>query len=103
MDIFHLSPLGCSLCISTATRTRFSSTATFAAIHTFPLIAALIIAHAQQTPLCTSIAWTGQFMAHAPHSIHEDGCISSTCSFPSAKTPWGQTCVQRRQLMHLSG
>lgn len=68
-----------------------------------PLSAARIIAHAQPTPLCTSIAWAGQFRAHAPHSIHAAGCMSSACSFPSAKTPWGQTCVHRRQLIHFSG
>jgi len=69
----------------------------------FPRTAALIIAHAQPTPLCTAIAWTGQFRAQAPHSMHAAGRTRSARSAPSAKTPWGQTCVHRRQLMHRSG
>jgi hypothetical protein len=52
----------------------------------FPLMAALIIAHAQPTPLWTVIACTGQLRAHAPHSMQEAGFASSTWSFPSAKT-----------------
>ncbi len=38
----------------------------------FPRRAALIIAHAQPTPLWTAIAWTGQLRAHAPHSMQAD-------------------------------
>ena len=68
-----------------------------------PLRAAWIIAHAHPTPLWTSIACVGQFRAHAPHSMHSDGCASSACASPSAKTAWGQTWVQRWQLMHRSG
>jgi len=69
----------------------------------FPRSAAPIIAHAHPTPLWTSMACTGQFFAHAPHSMQAQGLASSAWSFPSAKTRWGQTCVQRRQLMHFSG
>jgi len=69
----------------------------------FPRRAALIIAQAQPTPLCTSIAWVGQLRAHAPHSMQSDGRASSARFSPSAKTEWGQTCVQRLQLMHRSG
>jgi len=39
----------------------------------FPRSAAPIIAHAQPTPLFTSIACTGQFTAHAPHSMQDAG------------------------------
>jgi len=52
-----------------------------------PLRAAPIIAHAHPTPLFTSIAWTGQFRAQAPHSMHADGFKSSARSFPSPKIP----------------
>ena len=69
----------------------------------FPRKAALIIAQAHPTPLCTSIACTGQLRAQAPHSIQASGRVRFTCSFPSVKTPLGQTCVQRLQLMHRSG
>jgi hypothetical protein len=69
----------------------------------FPRMAAPIIAHAQPTPLSTSMACTGQFFAHAPHSMQARGFASMARSVPSAKTRWGQTCVQRRQLMHFSG
>jgi hypothetical protein len=69
----------------------------------FPRSAALIIAHAQPTPLSTSMAPAGQFFAQAPHSIQARGFTSSARLFPSVKTRWGQTCVQRRQLMHFSG
>jgi len=40
-------------------------------------MAALIIAHAHPTPLWTSIAFTGQFKAQAPHSMHAAGRASS--------------------------
>lgn len=69
----------------------------------FPRRAALIIAHAHPTPLCTSIARTGQLRAQAPHSMQEAGSTRSTWSFPSAKTACGHTCVQRLQLMHRPG
>jgi len=61
------------------------------------------MAQAHPTPLSTVIASTGQFPAQAPHSMQDDGLTSSACSGPSAKTPCGQTCVQRLQLMHRSG
>ena len=68
-----------------------------------PRRAAWIIAQAHPTPLYTSIACVGQFRAHAPHSMHCDGRPSCACFSPSAKTAWGQTWVQRLQLMHRSG
>jgi hypothetical protein len=43
----------------------------------FPRSAAPIIAHAHPTPLWTSIACTGQFFAHAPHSMQARGLASS--------------------------
>src|SRR5674476_1096140 len=104
MDIFYRSPLQDVFSGLLLQQEPTSPPSTHSPLSILlPLSAAPIIAHAQPTPLCTSIDWTGQFRAHAPHSIHEDGCMSSACSFPSAKTPWGQTCVQRRQLTHLSG
>ncbi len=68
-----------------------------------PLMAALIIAQAHPTPLCTSIAWTGQLRAQAPHSMHRVLWTSTAVFSPSIKTPWGQTWLHRRQLMHRSG
>jgi hypothetical protein len=69
----------------------------------FPRRAALIIAHAHPTPLWTSIAWTGQFRAHAPHSMQAAGQLSWTVAVPGKKTAWGQTWRQRVQLMHRPG
>jgi len=68
-----------------------------------PRRAAPIIAQAHPTPLSTSIACTGQFRAHAPHSMQASGLTHSTRRSPAAKTPWGQTSVHRRQLKQRSG
>ena len=68
-----------------------------------PRRAALIIAQAQPTPLCTSMACVGQLRAQAPHSMHSDGRARTACFSPSAKTLWGHTWVHRRQLMQSSG
>ena len=55
----------------------------------FPLSAAAIIAQAHPTPLCTSIAWTGQFRAHAPHSMHDDGLGEHRVFISLSKYPVG--------------
>ena len=69
----------------------------------FPLSAAEIMAQAHPTPLCTSIACTGQFRAQAPHSMHASGRARIARSSPSSNTACGQTCVQRLQLKQRSG
>jgi hypothetical protein len=68
-----------------------------------PRSAALIIAHAHPTPLCTVIACTGQFMAQAPHSIHETDTASTAVSLPGTNTPCGQTLLHIPQFIQRSG
>jgi hypothetical protein len=68
-----------------------------------PRSAALIIAQAHPTPLCTVIACTGQLRAQAPHSMQETGAASTAVSLPGMKTPCGQTLLHIPQLMQRSG
>lgn len=61
-----------------------------------------MIAKAQPTPGFTSMAFTGQFLSHAPHSMQESfDTITAFLSF-SSKTSWGQTLMHIPQPMHLS-
>lgn len=65
---------------------------------TLPLITAL----AQPTPELTEMASKGQFMAHAPHSIHRSMLTMRALLSSMDKTLWGQTSTQMPQPVHFS-
>jgi hypothetical protein len=68
-----------------------------------PVIAALIIASAHPTPLCTLIAPDGQFFMQAPHSMQDAGLARVTTFSPGTKTPWGHTELHMPQLKQSFG
>ena len=64
--------------------------------------APLIIPAAQPTPDFTVIASTGQFIAHAPHSIQTSRSLILALVSAIIKTPCGQTSVHFPQPIHFS-
>jgi hypothetical protein len=68
-----------------------------------PVRAALIMAWAQPTPASTVMAPSGQFLAHAPHSMQFSGLWIDARRSCMEKTPCGQTSVHLSQPIHLSG
>lgn len=69
----------------------------------FPLMAALIIADAQPTPLSTLMAEEGQLTWQAPHSMHFSGRERRTFPSPLWNTRCGHTSRHLPQLTHLPG
>jgi len=56
-----------------------------------------MIAAAQPTPALTFIAFAGQFIAQAPHSMQESLSTISALPLSMTNTPCGQTSVQRKR------
>jgi hypothetical protein len=67
-----------------------------------PLSNPLMIPAAQPTPDLTLMAPSGQFIAHAPHSMHKSLCMMDALLFLISKTACGQTKVHIRHPLHNS-
>ena len=68
----------------------------------FPLNIPMSTAYAQPTPFLTVIAETGQFIEHAPHSMHRSISLMRALLSLIVKTAWGHTVPHMPHPMHLS-
>jgi hypothetical protein len=70
-------------------------------VASFPVTIPRRIAPAHPTPTFTSIAFAGQFILQAPHSMQDPRSVTSAFLFFMEKTECGQTSTHVPQPVHL--